>query len=790
MPPSRRRCTLLAVDLAMLMASGSLFPVTALARADNAPAAAAQTLYLEVHINRGTVAKLARFELLGQTLSASAATLRELGLRLPADIPSDEQNVALVQLPGAVIDYDAGNQRLALQVPLELLDHPLTYLQLSNTPELLPVSDNSPGILLNYDLHAQQSEHYRDASGYTELRVFGLGRGIWSTSQASRVGATQGSWHAGNTRLDSHWQLDLPGPMLSLSVGDTITGALQWSRSARIGGLHLSRNFSLQPYRVTTPLASFAGEAVLPSTVDLYINGIRQASRNVQPGQFQLDTAPALNGSGQAQLLVTDINGQSRMLEFALYGTPNLLQAGLTDWSLDIGVLRQGYGQHSFAYDNRPMASGSVRRGLYEQLTIEGHAELSADLRLAGIGAVALLGKRAGVLSSSFTSSRAAALQGHQQAFGYQWSSRSFNVSASTLRRSADFRDAPAFLANSLLPRRTDQLFLGLGNAHSGQFSLSYVSQSYPGNPRIRLAGLGWSRSLGGNSWLSAQFHHDLGKHGMDSANVYFSMPLDRLTQFSSNLRHGADGNALSLQANRSLATDAGGWGWRVQANLGARRSGSAELSHLSETSQWRIGADHSAAAGTLGYADAVGSLAWFGNDLHALRRVDDAFALVSTNGVADVPVRLENRLVGHTNGHGQLLVTPLRAWQRNLISIDTLGLPVDMLLDSPQRQVVPASGSGARVDFKLQPSHPMRLQLRDMDGRWLAAGSQVDVTLAGQTVATTVVGHDGEVYLADPPVGARLLITVAEGAACVLPLPTTAQHPEQDYATPLQCQP
>lgn len=785
MPPSRNRCTLLAFDLAMLMASGSLFPSTALARAD-----AAQPLYLEVHINRSNIAKLARFELSGQTLSASVATLRELGLRLPANITSSGRDIALAQLPGAVIDYDASNQRLALQVPLELLDHPLTHLQLSNTPELLPVSDSSPGALLNYDLHAQQLGQYRTASGYTELRVFGLGPGTWSSSQTSRVDGNRGRWHAGSTRLDSRWQLDLPGPMLSLSVGDAVTGALDWSRPSRIGGLHLSRNFSLQPYRVTTPLASFAGEAVLPSTVDLYINGIRQASRSVQPGQFQLDTAPALNGSGQAQLLVTDINGQSRVLEFALYGTPKLLQTGLTDWSLDIGVLRQDYGQHSFAYDHRPMVSGSVRHGLYEQLSIEAHAELSAELRLAGIGAVALLGKRAGMLSSSFASSRAGTLQGHQQAFAYQWSSRVFSVSTSSLRRSADFRDAPALLANALLPRRTDQFFLGVGNARSGQFSLSYVSQSYPGNPRTRLAGLGWSRSLGGSIWLSAQFHHDLGNQGMDSANVYFSIPLDRRTQFSSSLRHGTDGNELSLQANRSLPSDAGGWGWRVQANLGARRSGSAELSHLSEASQWRIGADHSDDIGTLGYADAVGSLAWFGNDLHALRRVDDAFALVSTNGVADVPVRLENRFVGRTNAHGQLLVTPLRAWQRNLISIDPLGLPMDMLLGSPQQQVVPASGSGARVVFELQPSHPMRLQLRGRDGRWLAAGSQVAVELAGQNVATTVVGHDGEVYLADPPVGARLLITIEESTTCRLPLPTTTNHLDQNHATPLQCPP
>lgn len=788
MPPSRSRCVLLSFDLAMLMAGSSFISAAPLARMDAAPTSiteqSPQELYLEVQINQSSASQLARFIVSGSQLSASAATLVELGLRLPTGVASDQRSVDLAQLPDIKIDYDAANQRLALQLPLAALNRPLAHLSLATTTATPAISASSPGFLLNYDLHGQQQSGFRSVSGFSEMRLFGVGPGIWSSTQSSRLDAGSGNWQGRNVRLDSRWQLDLPGPMLSLSVGDGITGALDWSRAARIGGIHLSRNFSLQPYRVTTPLASFTGEAVLPSTIDLYINGIRQASRNVQPGQFQLDTAPALNGSGQALLLLTDINGQQRMLEFALYGAPTLLQTGLTDWSLDIGVLRQDYGLHSFAYGSRPMASSSVRHGLYNQLTIEAHAELGADLQLAGVGAVGLLGKHAGILSSSFTTSRTGALQGRQQTLGYQWNTRGFSVSASTQRRSPGFRDAAALLANAPMSRRTEQVFMGLGNAGSGQFSLSYVSQSYPGNPHTRLAG------LRGSAWFSAQFQHDLDNRQMDSANLYFSLPLGRLTQLSSSLRHGTDGNVLSMEANRSLPVDAGGWGWRAQASMGTYRSASAELRHLGDAGQWRIGMDYSANGSTLTYADANGSAVWFGQGVHALRQVDDAFALVSTNGVAQVPVRLENRLIGSTDRRGQLLVTPLRAWQRNLISIDTLDLPMDMQLDMPQRQVVPASGSGARVDFKLKPSHPMRLQLRGADGKWLGIGSPVVVELGGQTVATTVVGHEGEVYLQDAPAGALLRIATDNDRDCVISLPVTAQQADPGYAVALQCRP
>lgn len=788
MPPQRSPFPLLAASVA-IAAAGVSSP-TAARPPDpiTVVAAQAQELYLEVHINREQSGTLARFTLLEQTLSASAKTLQELGLRLPSGVAIDAPSITLSQLPGIHINYDRGNQRLGLQVPVQMLDRPTARLRAGTVGDAVAVSDSSPGLLLNYDLYAQQSHGDRDISGYSELRLFGLGPGIWSTSQSSHLITGRAGRDAGNTRLESRWQLDLPDPMLSLSVGDQLTGALDWSRSARIGGLHLSRNFGLQPYRVTTPLASFAGEAVLPSTVDLYINGMRQASQRVAPGRFQLDSTPALNGAGQAQLLVTDINGYSRSLEFALYGAPELLQSGLSDWSLDIGVLRRDYGMRSFAYDHRPLASASLRHGLSDHLTLEAHAEATGNLQLAGAGAVALLGRRGGVLNASYSGSQATRGGGHQYTLGYQWNAPGFSISAGTQRRSRQFADAPAQLTKALLARRRDQLFVGFGNAASGQFNLNYIIQTYPGSPPTRLFGAGWTRSLRGQAWISAQFNRDLGNQGMDSAYLYFSIPLDRRTQLSASMRHGSEGNAAALEATRSQPLDSGGWGWRLQTSLGAQRSQSAEINRLDEHGRWRLGLDHDDNVGSLAYLQGSGSLAWFGSGLHLLRSTDDAFALVTTNGMPGVPVRLENRLVGTTDARGELLVAPLRAWQRNLLSIDPLQLPADVQVDVVQQQVVPAARSGVRAVFDLQPGQALDLRIQDADGHWLPAGTEGIVERDGRVLAVTVIGHEGQFYLGTVPSGAQLRIRHA-GGECLLTLPNAGTaHPAP--IEPLQCRP
>ncbi|MBB6063986.1 fimbria/pilus outer membrane usher protein [Pseudoxanthomonas broegbernensis] len=632
---------------------------------------------------------------------------------------------------------------------------------------------------MNYDLYAQGDGDHRSFSGWSELRLFGLGAGTWSTSAVGR--SVQASGHddrRDGVRLDTSWQLDFPDSMVSLAVGDAITGALAWTRPTRIGGVRVSRNFALQPYRVTAPLASFAGEAALPSTVDLFIDGIRQSSRQVRPGQFQIDSVPTLNGAGQAQMVITDINGQSRVIGFSLYNAPQLLQAGLGDWSLELGKVRRDYGLRSSAYASEPMASATGRYGLNRLATLEGHFETVADLRMAGAGGVLRLGEHGGVLDLALAASRHAGQEGRQRGIGYQWISRAFSVNLASLRRSEGFRDA-ASLEGTPLPLRSDRIFIGVGLPY-GQVGSSYLRQEYPGLPASRYLSLSWSQQLRRYGSLNLGFSRDLDGARGDSASLYWSMPLDRHLSTSASAHRTGDLRSLALEANRAVPSDEGGWGWRAQATLGDRPGAQAQLTQLGSHGQWSAGLTHWRGAdgsdgATQGYASANGGLLLMRHRLFALRRVEDAFALVSTQGVAGVPVMLENRPIGQTDRDGLLLVTRLNAWQRNRLSIDPLQLPADMHIERTGMDAVPESRSGMLALFPMRRTASVQLALRGRDGEWLPPGTVVGVEApgAGEAVADTVVGYDGLVYLQDPPVAARL--RAGEGpAACSAALPDT----------------
>ncbi|MES2413999.1 MAG: fimbria/pilus outer membrane usher protein [Pseudomonadota bacterium] len=793
----------LSVTLAAALASAGAVAASPPTPDNAAPPAAGLSgasqpleLYLAVTLNGVPIEELKPFVMQRGVLYASAATLRDLGLKWPGSDTAAAQ-VALASLAGLQVSYDEPRQRIALTAPVALLDRPLLKIDagLGDRPRVDP-SARVPGVLLNYDLYAQQSAGRGALNGVTEARLFGVGPGIFSNTMATRVGVGAGNTQGRNVRLDSSWQRDFPDQLMTLTLGDTITGALPWSRALRIGGVRLASNFGLQPYRVTAPLAAFQGSAVLPSTVDLFINGMKQSTQQVQPGQFQLNAAPSLNGSGQAQMVITDINGQSRFVSFDIYGSPQLLAAGLSDWSLDAGVIRRDYALKSFSYGSDPVLSGSARYGWSDAVTLEGHAEATRDLQLAGAGAAWLLGRQMGIVSASLAGSRsvdAAAAAGNtastgvQASLGYQWVARYFNFSLNALRADAGYRDI-ASLNGAPVTRRSDSAYMGF-DTRFGQFGFALLRQQYTGSELVRFASLNWSRQLDNNSSLTVNFNRSFGDRTGPQLYVGWSMLLDRDTSVAVSGRKTRDSGSATLDAARSAPSDEDGWGWRVQANIGdgssssSSGSGQGQLSRTSEYGQFAAGISHfrgvqGSPSSTSAFGNASGSVVMMKGKVQATRRVDDAFAVVSTNGMAGIPVRLENRLVGETDDDGLLFVSRLNAYQHNRISIDTLKLPPDMHINRTSRDAVPAGRSGVLAEFEMRRILAVQLSLRDAAGQWLPLGSVVTVAAPGNastnsssgaaaSQATTVVGYDGLVYLEDPPPGASLQVRTVDGMSC-----------------------
>ena len=743
-------------------------PPLILARADEIGTATAPLpLYLEVSLNQTAYGAPLPFELRDGRLFASVATLRRIGFVL--DGRDDGESLAPDSLAGVSVRYDASLQRVAIDAPLSLLSLAITRL---NTPGVdIPTASASPGVLLNYDFYASRDDRGDSISAFAELRAFGLGAGVFSQTAVTRSHRSQDEpRRTDSVRLDSSWRWSSPASMVSVTVGDVISGQLDWTRPLRLGGVRIGRDFGLQPYRITTPLPTFLGEVAVPSAVDLYVNGIRQYSGELPPGPFQLATVPGITGAGNAQLIVTDAFGRSRQLDFPFYAAQQLLAKGLSDWSLSLGMAREDYALRSFSYGSELLASADLRYGVSDEFTLEAHAEGGDGVVNGGLGAIWLLG-RAGVFGASLTHGQDRSDSGWLYAAAYNWSNGRFNLAADTQRTHGEYRDVAS--RYGLGPARISERAVASWNdGRLGSLGLSYVRLVYRDEIHrdetpARYGSATWTRTFRGGAALSLSYNQNLDR--CEDRNVYlgFSMHLDygredRRLQVSASLQRNRDRDQAVLDLSRPMPGD-GGFGWRLQARGGdGEEGGLAEVGWLTSFGRYNLGFARQG-DNDYGYASASGSLVWMGGHAFAARNVSDAFAVVST-GRAEVPVLLENRPIGRTDRDGMLLVTPLNAWQRNRIGIDPMELPADLRLDRVEVQATPQDRSGTLVRFGIEQVRAAVLVLHDANGQALPVGSRVHL----DSGASAVVGYDGETYLDALQELNTVRVDTADGACSV----------------------
>ncbi|MDI9238196.1 fimbria/pilus outer membrane usher protein [Lysobacter sp. LF1] len=729
--------------------------------------AAPQSLYLDIVMDGQIVRPLVRFERSGGNLSVDAADLDAIGLLLPADVTADPTGrIALDAIDGLSYAYDAALQQVVL-VPAPGLRRANQIGYRSPTPITV---NRDQGLVLDWDAYTRRYEDSHTESVGTSLRWFGRFGSLQNTG-VSRTGDQDN----GYLRLDSRWMISDPQNMWTWTAGDLISGGLSWSRPVRMGGVQWRRNFSVRPDLIIYPMPQFAADATVPSSVDLYINNVRQFSTQVDPGPFVLSDFPRLAGAGQATVVVTDALGRTTQTVVPLYVDYQRLARGLNDFSFEAGALRRNYGLRSNDYSDHIAASGSWRRGLTDNLTGEMHGEYGDDLTQGGVGMAWSPMGRFGVFSANYAYSGGLA-GGEQYGGGYQWFGQRVGFDLYAQRASRGYRDLGSIDDGSLPLLRQDRASAWL-SIPRGSISLSWIryEDRNPENPGSRTIGFGFNQSYRAFSWTISAFDDDRSGRG---ASLSLSIPLGDLDASLSVDRQGGETDAIA--ALRKPLPYGGGLGWEVQA----RDNGDGVLG-----AGWRArsgdvwgGLDH-VGNETGAFAQANGSVVWMGGSVFTSRTIPDSFAVVSTNGVADVPILYENRVAGRTNSHGYLLLPELRGWQRNRVAIDPDGLPSSMEVPSVERLVTPPDRSGVHVPFAIRQVRTATITLRDANGQPVEAGMRV-VRADGREA---IVAFDGALWLDNYTDGETLRWTRA-GVDCSTAAPAMARAAEPGATAPAQC--
>ena len=792
-PPPRRfgRLAAIAALVLVIVALGS-----------HPALAADQTLELAVTINGAATGKIGEFILRDGVLLARAAELGELGLRVAETAPRSADGLVMVSaLPGVSFSLDPSAQTLQLRAgSAQLLP---TLLQAGPPEGAAAPLESGAGATLNYDLSDSVTGGRHLASGLFDLRLFSP-LGVASTGVLAHAGPSPaGPEPSSAIRLDSTYVYsDLAGQR-RYRLGDFISGGLSWTRPVRLGGVQVTRDFSMRPDLVTFPLPLVAGSAAVPSTVDVLVNGARVLSSQVPPGPFQVPQMPVITGAGTVQMTVTDALGRQVTTTLPFYASPTLLAQGLQTYAVEAGAVRRNWGVLSNDY-GAMAGSATWRRGLSSSLTVEAHAEGTAGQAMAGGGLAAEVFGMA-VVNLAVAGSSATGHTGGSLSIGAERQARRFSFGVSGVFATPDFRDIAA-MNGEAVPVRQVSANAGVSLGRWGSAGVAYalidrarastsavaapapvpVTSGANGFPVIpaqnaRVLTANYSVQIH-HVFLYASGFHDFVRQGGDGVVVGLSLPLGPRSSVSVA---GDTESAPHVQVQAQQSVDViGDWGYQVFLGVGG---GDQEFGEGQYKSPWALlsaGVDH-AAGQTTGRADIQGALSFLDGRLFASNLINDSFAVVDTGGVRDVPVLYENRGAGRTDAGGRRLVPDLRAFDVNHISIDPTNLPADTLAPVSARDVRPPDRSGVVVRFAVRTVRAALLVLQDEAGHPIPVGATARLQ---QTGVAAPVGYDGEAFIEDLAPQNRLDVQLPDGSGCVVQFPFTPVKGDIPKVGPLTC--
>src|SRR6478736_4825863 len=713
--------------------------------------------------------------------------------------------ILLRGIPGIGYRYDALAQRLDLTVAAALLTPQLLGSGQEETPE--PRAD--PGMSLNYSVYLQSDRDRTEEEtalrggsridpGFGRMPVLrqdDIARAKEQRTATVNIGSnlrffgpfgllasnghtTVESDTADFIRDDTYLTWSTLSPLRTYTMGDVISASLPWTRAIRLGGARLSRTFDLDPDLITFPVPALGATAVVPTTVDLYVNGLRQYSGKTSPGPFLVSQTPSLTGAGTVSIAYRDALGREVVTMRSLYIDDRLLERGLTDFSVETGYPRRGYASDSFDYSDEIATAASWRRGVTDMVTLEAHGEYAENLRNGGVGGMFALG-RYGVLSAAIAYSDGDG-SGVLTSAGYRYIAQRWSIDLYDRRADSGYRDLGS-LEDVPVPPQLSTATFTWSFRRQQSMTLNYTRQKNDQTSGSRIVSVGYSAS-----WPRVR------------ASLYFNAYQDLdddhsrggYLGISFNLQNGGaaygsasafDGQATySAGANRPVDSDLGGFGWDAFAESGDDddRRGAARLDYRGRFGDMYVALEGGTRAGddyTIASLFGEGSIVYMRGQWLAARPIYDGFALVSTDAQAGVPIRRENRLLGSTNEKGFLLVNDLPAYRGSHLAIDTVDLPIDLIAERQSVVANPRTQSGVLVEFPLKRVSGATLVLVDERQRPLLPGTSVTLN-GGESVLS---GYDGQVFLTGLQALNHIVADTDEGR-CELDVPFDASKTMQ----------
>jgi outer membrane usher protein FimD/PapC len=567
-------------------------------------------------------------------------------------------------------------------------------------------------------------------------------------------------------RLLTFLRTDSRETLMTLILGDLTATSGVLGTSPLLGGVSLSKNFSIDPYFIRFPSLTFSGTLLSPSEVEVYIDDVLVRQQRLLPGNFLLTDVPANIGLGTAEIVVTDAFGQRRVISRPFFFSDRLLKKGLHEFSYSLGFLREELGVDNFSY-GRAAFLAFHNYGFTDRLKAGYTLEASDSLLRLGPTVSFLVGN-AGVLDSAFSLSVSDGKSGFGGFLGYFFRSRYVNAALSVNSFSQNFSniaispsdDKPSFQLTGTIGFTTRTL---------GSVSAEYsTTRLHIGEDASRYA-LNYNRVI--TSWatffITASRTEFEDTDDVDElfAGLHIYFGHDTSGSLTYTDREGESVKTATARKSLPVGT---GIGFRAQAvDFEETTDILGDFEYQNDYGIYGIGyRDIGEKESYL--VSASGGIGYIGSAFLS-RPITDGFAKVKVGGLEGVRAYYFGNEVGTTDSKGEVIVPVMRSFIDNRIDIEKDDIPVEYSIPALTKYINPPFKGGSLISFGVSKVQALIGNVYTMvEGEKRPVEfSEMLITVEDRTIEG-LVGRGGEFYAENVPSGKYPAKVFYDGKQCI----------------------
>jgi outer membrane usher protein len=568
-------------------------------------------------------------------------------------------------------------------------------------------------------------------------------------------------WRRDDTRLSR----DFEGSLLRLTLGDIPVQAVGYQGSRPLGGIALTRQYSIQPYLNTRPLSRTEIQLPRPATIEVYVNDGFVNRLNAPAGPLRLADFPLFNGVNKVDLKITDDAGRIEWVNLNLLYDVQLLGQGIQEFAYQLGAPSTNLAGDR-RYDEENITFSFFHRvGVTDRLTVGAALQGDRYLQLgsaefAYLTRVGLFSAEGGI-SQRDVAPTATAFRGRFKSLDYKRGN-----------------DKP--WRGTLEAEYRARLFSSLGQAGGASLGGLFAGPGVGENPYSWRFDATVSRPLTALTTVSLGARYEVNRLlGADRRSARLDVNTEVGPRLRAAVTYAAEREARFSQSLQLLLTwvDEGGkyygnFGYdypsrsfraevtRNSANivddfrgtLGAQTSSRLSqvdgfLDYTHEKANLRLehastrtsetGAEGRRLTNRTGFAAST-AVAWAGGAVAWTRPISDSFAIVRARPLFrkfDLPVnRIDTRSEARVNRAGPAVIPTITAYNPTPVNVDSSGLPMGYSLGREFYLARPTYRSGVLIEVGGESSVILSGTLLREDGRPVAlqVGAVVPVVGVG----------------------------------------------------------